>query len=96
LESWLSQHSLDETNTVVRRTKDVEPLTAARFAELIKVSRVDVWRWMTGKRCPSIDSAAAVELVTGIPAALWASDASLRPLSAAPKRARIRGPRTAA
>jgi plasmid maintenance system antidote protein VapI len=62
LYSWLEQH-------------DISP---ADFAELMGCDRSTLYRNATAERAISIDNAAFIENVTGIPARMWASSEHLR------------------
>lgn len=57
---------------------DAADINLTAFAVLVGASRASLWRWMSGIGAPTIDSAARIELWTGIPARMWASDDALR------------------
>lgn len=42
-----------------------------KFARLTKTSIATVWRWLHRENKPSGEAAAAIERITGIPAASW-------------------------
>lgn len=52
-------------------------ISRANFAKLIGASG-NLWRWMVGACAPSLDYAARIESITGIPARMWASHEDLR------------------
>jgi transcriptional regulator with XRE-family HTH domain len=62
----------------LKRWLDAADINFTAFADLIGASRQSLWRWMTGVGAPTIDSAARIEVWTGIPARMWASSDHLR------------------
>jgi hypothetical protein len=52
------------------------------LAEQMGIGRAQLWRYLVGDVAIHVDYAASIERITKIPASMWATDASLRPVHA--------------